>query len=375
MSTLVYLILICVACTAAFGQSLTIDFNDDGEVTFADFVLFAQAFGSRSEQFDLNGSGQVDFADFVAFVKEFGSEVPPEEPVTPPGVTLSHEMIRIPAGEFVMGTNLGLVPDGPPHTVYLDTYFIGKYEVTNGQFLKFLNDLSRNTKTATKSKAWQLPEDTNYLNANERNKDSEGNRLMIVDLEDVQIRIGGQDASQTGGEGDPTPPVKRDFLDRYELVSSESTNWAVVGVTWYGARAYCEWIGARLPTEAEWEKAAKGTDERQFPWGNVPASPELANTSMFFGRPTEVGRFPQGVSPYGVHDMMGNAWEWCNDWFDFTYYETGPRENPQGADTGLIRILRGGSWVVSDIGTTTTRWFDAPFKSTSEYGFRCARSF
>ena len=81
------------------------------------------------------------------------------------------------------------------------------------------------------------------------------------------------------------------------------------------------------------------------------------------------------ANPWGLHDMHGNVWEWCSDWFEFAYYLESPRENPQGPDTGLVRILRGGSWVVSDIGTTTTRWFDAPFKGTSEYGFRCASSF
>ena len=368
--------LVCLSAAApAFGQADATDFNGDGDVTFADFILFAQAYGSQSETFDLNASGQVDFADFVEFVRFFGGVVPPPDPVIPPGVNTTHEMIRIPAGDFVMGTDLGLVPDGPPHTVYLDTYFIDKFEVTNAQFVKFLNDGSRFRRTTTQAKAWQLPEDVNYLNAAERNKDPEGNVLLILDDDDVQIRIGGQDSTQTGGEGDPTPSVRRDYLDKFELVSQEAANWPVLGVTWFGASAYCEWIGARLPTEAEWEKAARGTDERQFPWGNIPANPDLANTSMFYGRPTDVGSLPEGASPYGVHDMMGNAWEWCSDWFEFAYYSESPRENPQGPDTGLVRILRGGSWVVSDIGTTTTRWFDAPFKATSEYGFRCASSF
>jgi formylglycine-generating enzyme required for sulfatase activity len=153
----------------------------------------------------------------------------------------------------------------------------------------------------------------------------------------------------------------------------------VVQTSWYDAMAYCSWVKKRLPTEAEWEKAARGTDGRLFPWGNEPATSKRAN----FDREWEeehtlhpVGSLPGGDSPYGVKDMSGNAREWVQDWYDAEYYQLAPDQNPKGPEKkGVVRSIRGGSWhsPISDI-TTTARGRGGFALQTHGTGFRCARS-
>ena len=117
----------------------------------------------------------------------------------------------------------------------------------------------------------------------------------------------------------------------------------VVCVTWSDAQAYAAWVGGRLPTEAEWEKSARGTDGRIYPWGNSALDCSKANYKGCADWPLPVGSHPDGASPYGALDMAGNAWEWAADWYDADYYIGSPVQNPQGPESGNHRVLRGGA--------------------------------
>jgi sulfatase modifying factor 1 len=121
-------------------------------------------------------------------------------------------------------------------------------------------------------------------------------------------------------------------------------NHPVTNVTWQDAHAYAEWSGARLPTEAEWEKAARGTDERPYPWGDRFVDGERCNSSNVVGSTTPVDEFPDGRSAYGLWDMAGNVFEWCHDYFDEEYYKSSPASNPRGPEGGQERVVRGGSY-------------------------------
>jgi formylglycine-generating enzyme required for sulfatase activity len=157
----------------------------------------------------------------------------------------------------------------------------------------------------------------------------------------------------------------------------------VVGVSWVDAAAFCRFAGRRLPTEAEWEKAARGTDSRRFPWGNGEDC-DAANYGNFQGegscegrnpgRPIEVGSRPRGRSPYGVDDLGGNVWEWVQDWYRFDYYRRAPQRNPRGPRSGEGRVLRGGACCsMFVLPRSANRLRYDPTYRDADIGFRCAK--
>lgn len=233
-------------------------------------------------------------------------------------------MVLIPEGSFPMGVPHGDRDGGrdeyPRHDVFVNNFYIDKFELTNGRYLEFVkatnHRIPQNPKNATRN-LWQ---------------------------------------------GDT---ITESLADR-----------PVVNVDWADANAYCQWAGKRLPTEAEWEKAAKGTADRRFPWGNVePTNKHLNFNQQWIGEKTlmPVGSYELGKSPFGVYDMAGNVWEWVNDWYDAKYYEKSPAKNPPGPETGTKRVLRGSGWQNE---TPTVRIFTRvdsdPTIRNESTGFRCA---
>jgi len=247
----------------------------------------------------------------------------------PAGAALE-DMVLIPAGRFVMGTNHPKAMDeGPQHRVYLSPYHMDKCEVTNSQFAAFVQA-------------------TGHLTAAER--------PGAVEAEDG--------ISWRHPEG------------RGSTISTREHH-PVVYVSWDDARAYCAWRGKRLPTEAEWEKSARGTDGRMWPWGNAfgPEHTNLWGAEDGYGKTAPVGSFPAGASPHGVLDLAGNVWEWCADWYGEGYYTSSPRQNPPGPDVGQRKILRGGSWINRPATLRTSNRFEVlPVDRSPYIGFRCARS-
>ena len=154
--------------------------------------------------------------------------------------------------------------------------------------------------------------------------------------------------------------------------NTQFDNYPVIYIDWFQAKTYCEWRGASLPTEAQWEKAARGTDGRTYPWGEDIT----CNKANYCEEDTTIiGNYADGKSPYGIYDLAGNVWEWVADWYLIDYYKNSPYENPLGPTSGQYRVLRGGAWGSRDVlQQTFFRYKSNPESISINVGFRCARS-
>ena len=240
------------------------------------------------------------------------------------------EMVFVPGTSFTMGSSEAGADARPAHEVMVSPFYIDLTEVTYAQFRAFLAE----------NPQWRK-------------------ETVEPSLADVYYLRDWTDLSY--------PP--------------DLSNHPVVWVSWAAANAYAEWRGARLPTEAEWELAARGSDGRVWPWGShAPDSGSTYYCNYRAGgrtgdghvRTAPVGSFPRGVSPFGVFDMAGNVWEWTADWHDPEYYVESTSRDPTGPATGTYRVVRGGSWSVPAPWTrSTVRLRAPPSRCSDQVGFRC----
>lgn len=261
------------------------------------------------------------------------------------------DMVLIPAGEFLMGSppGEGENDEHAAHRVYVDAFYIDKYDVTNRQFEQFV-------------------EATKYVT--EAEKQGWGQVWTGKDWGHVS----GADWRHPHGAGS---------------VIDQIMDHPVVQVSWNDAVAYAQWAGKRLPTEAEWEKAARGTDERKYPWGNTQPNGHLcnfadSNTDFIWSDKSSddgyqytspVGKYEDGKNAFGLYDMAGNVWQWCSDWYKEDYYSDSPTRNPKGPTSGDFHVFRGGSWSDKpDNLRAANRNGDEPTFRSDNLGFRCVQN-
>lgn len=251
-------------------------------------------------------------------------------------------MVLIPGGTFIMGSPSEspyfIFPEDetPPHEVRLDAFYMDVYEVTNQQFAAFLNS---------------------------ENESTEERMSWVVTRDDIGIE-------------ERLWPTEISREDDLFVAEKGFERFPVLSVSWYGAEAYCRWAGKRLPTEAEWERAARGGIEGAlYPWGNALPSEgvifeKIWKDNSYPAPVREVGNyFPNG---FGLFDIAGNVWEWCSDWYDAAYYKSSPREDPKGPLSGTTKVLRGGSWANGFHALRVGfRGNGDPWDLNSGIGFRC----
>jgi formylglycine-generating enzyme required for sulfatase activity len=267
------------------------------------------------------------------------------------------EMVLVPAGAFWMGSQTEDIQmrvddckksvkpenrdkcdewfrdEGPQRQIFVDAFYIDRYEVTNALFERFLTARSYRTTAETEGWGWVF-----------RPSDGRWEKLK------------GATWRAPGGPGTSAPPTH-----------------PVVQVSWYDADAYCKWVNERLPTEAEWEKAARGVDGRRYPWGE-DWNAARANGDMSAKATRPVGSYAAGVSPYDIHDMSGNVFEWVADWHDPSFYPRQPERNPSGPASGQQRVLRGGGWHSRPIALRAASRGSGVMDFRYNYtGFRCAK--
>jgi formylglycine-generating enzyme required for sulfatase activity len=197
--------------------------------------------------------------------------------------------------------------------------------------------------------------------------ESPAHQVFLEDYLIYQHEVTNQQYRLCVENGGCTIPALTEFFNNPNF-----PNHPVVYVNWFAAVDYCTWAGGRLPTEAEWEKAARGISGDLYPWGNNFECGFANYDECTRGLTVEVGTFPEGASPLGVEDMAGNATEWVYDWYLEDYYSESPLKNPQGPETGEMRVARGGSWKNPLLGVrTTNRSANFPEVYSSGTGFRC----
>ena len=254
--------------------------------------------------------------------------------------------VSIPAGSFLMGSDDGPEDEKPVHSVSLDAFEMSATKITNEQYCAYLNEaLASGDITAT----------TNSVTGSGGEYSGK-----------VYIKL--------SGVFDSRNKCWIQYSNSAFSVKPGKENWPVVYVTWYGCSSFAEYYSLDLPIEAEWEYAARGGMQYRYGTDDGTIDSSKSNYNLDVWYPTDVGTFP--ANPFGLYDMSGNVWEWCNDWYDSEYYARSPEQNPPGAQSGTERVLRGGSWANSTGGCrAANRNSRIPDFSGSGAGFRVVRHF